>query len=96
MHRVLKQNGKVVILEFSRPQSFPVKQLYGFYSRRIMPAIGQLLSKQKAAYEYLPESVEAFPYGRKMVDILTGCGFRDTKCYSLTFGIASIYYGIKS
>jgi demethylmenaquinone methyltransferase / 2-methoxy-6-polyprenyl-1,4-benzoquinol methylase len=91
MLRVLKPGGCMVILEFSHPQRFPIKQLYRFYSRRIMPAIGQLLSRQKAAYEYLPESVEAFPYGKRMTDIISALGFANTKCRSLTFGIASIY-----
>ncbi len=95
MYRVLRTGGVMIILEFSQPQQFPVKQLYRLYSRKIMPSIGQLLSKQKAAYEYLPESVEAFPYGKKMVDILMMQGFKNTKCTPLTFGIASIYVGTK-
>lgn len=95
MYRVLKPGGKAVILEFSQPSKFPVKQFYDFYSRHIMPRIGQLLSKEKSAYEYLPASVAAFPYGKKFTDILTKTGYKDTKAQSLTFGIASIYTGIK-
>ncbi len=95
MLRVLKPGGKMVILEFSQPQKFPIKQLYHFYSRKIMPGIGQLISKQKAAYEYLPESVAAFPSGKKMTDIIDAQGFIHTKCIPLTFGIASIYWGEK-
>jgi demethylmenaquinone methyltransferase / 2-methoxy-6-polyprenyl-1,4-benzoquinol methylase len=95
MYRVLKPGGKAVILEFSQPSKFPVKQFYNFYSRHIMPRIGQLLSKEKSAYEYLPASVAAFPYGKKFTDILTKTGYKDTKAQSLTFGIASIYTGIK-
>lgn len=91
MHRVLRPGGKVVILEFSQPSRFPVKQFYRFYSYRIMPAVGQWISKERSAYEYLPESVSAFPYGSKFLDILTKTGFTHTRCQSLTFGIASIY-----
>lgn len=95
MHRVLRPGGIMVILEFSQPQHFPVKQLYGLYTRKILPVIGQLLSKQRAAYEYLPESVEAFPYGARMTKIISDVGFNHTKCKSLTFGIASIYSAMK-
>jgi len=95
MQRVLKPNGKVVILEFSQPEKFPVKQFYTFYSKYILPLIGQLVSKERAAYEYLPESVAAFPYGKEFVKILDKNNFVNTKCVSLTFGIASIYVGNK-
>ena len=95
MLRVVKPGGQVIILEFSQPVKFPVKQLYGFYSRKILPVIGQLLSKQKAAYEYLPESVEAFPHGKAFLEIMSSIGYRDNKVTPLTFGIASIYAGRK-
>ncbi len=95
MYRVLRPGGKVVILEFSQPDRFPVKQFYNFYSFKVMPKIGQILSKERSAYEYLPASVSVFPYGRKFLNILTKTGFRDTNCQPLTFGIASIYTAIK-
>ena len=95
MHRVLKPNGKVVVLEFSKVKSFPLKQLYNLYFRFITPAIGKLFAKDKTAYSYLPESVSAFPDGEDFRTILKQRGFRETKCYPLTFGIASIYTGIK-
>lgn len=95
MYRVLRPGGKVVILEFSQPTRFPVKQVYNFYSFKVMPKIGQLISSERSAYEYLPESVSVFPYGKKFLDILTHTGFRDTKCQPLTFGIASIYTATK-
>jgi demethylmenaquinone methyltransferase/2-methoxy-6-polyprenyl-1,4-benzoquinol methylase len=60
-----------------------------------MPRIGQLISKERSAYEYLPESVSAFPYGKKFSEILTKTGFSNTKCIPLTFGIASIYTAVK-
>ncbi len=95
MLRVVKPGGLVVILEFSKPENFPVKQLYSFYSRKILPLVGQLISKQRAAYEYLPESVQQFPYGTAFTSIMKTVGYNDTKAITLTFGIASIYVGRK-
>jgi demethylmenaquinone methyltransferase/2-methoxy-6-polyprenyl-1,4-benzoquinol methylase len=95
MHRVLKPGGICLILEFSQPQSFPVKQFYKFYSKYILPFAGQLLSNQRSAYEYLPESVNAFPFGEQFLKIYNEAGFQSTKFISLTFGIASIYEGRK-
>lgn len=95
MLRVLKPGGKVVILEFSQPTKFPIKQFYSFYSHTILPFVGQLLSRQRSAYEYLPASVSAFPYGVQFTRILSACGFKHTKAAPLTFGIASIYTGTK-
>lgn len=95
MHRVLKSNGIVVILEFSKPTNFPVKQLYSFYFKRILPILGRLISKNDNAYMYLPESVNKFPDGEAFGLILAEVGFTDVKIKKLTFGIASIYTGIK-
>jgi len=95
MFRVLKENGKVVILEFSKPASFPFKQIYNFYFKSILPIIGNMISKDNSAYTYLPESVQAFPQGSKFLDILNKTGFNQTECIPLTFGICSIYTGIK-
>lgn len=95
MYRVLAQGGTVVILEFSQPTSFPFKQLYAFYSKIILPTIGKIVSSDKAAYTYLPESVEAFPYGDKFLEILGKVGFKEAKCLPLTFGISSIYVAKK-
>ena len=95
MFRVLKPNGKVVILEFSRPTVFPFKQLYSFYFKAILPLIGKIVSKDDSAYTYLPESVQQFPDGKDFMGILSKIGFKETKCTSLTFGISSIYTGIK-
>lgn len=95
MYRVLRPGGTAVILEFSQPQSFPIKQLYSFYSKYILPGVGQLVSKERAAYEYLPESVAAFPYGKQFTDIMERCGYQKANYYPLTFGIAGIYTGIK-
>ena len=95
MHRVLDSGGKAVILEFSKPTVFPFKQLYNFYFRWILPKIGKLVSKDNAAYTYLPASVNEFPYGQNFLDILAKTGFKNTKCKPLTLGISSIYIGEK-
>jgi len=93
--RVLKPGGSILILEFSKPVAFPVKQVYGFYSRYILPSIGRLISKDKSAYTYLPESVAAFPEGAHFIKILQETGYKETLCRPLTFGISSIYKGSK-
>ena len=95
IHRVLKPGGCAVILEFSKPPSFPVKQFYRFYSSKLCPWIGRLVSKDSAAYSYLYESVEAFPSGHAFRSILEGAGFTGTKIYPLTFGIVSVYSCVK-
>ena len=89
--RVMRPGAMLVVLEFSKPRRFPFKQFYNFYFKFILPKIGRLVSKDKAAYTYLPESVEAFPDGAKFENILTKVGFKNTTCVSLTFGISSIY-----
>ena len=93
--RVLKQGGVAIILEFSKPKYFPMKQLYLFYFFRILPFIGRLVSKDSSAYSYLPESVMAFPDGQHFLDILRKVGFSVTKQKRLTFGIATIYIAQK-
>ncbi len=95
MHRVLTKNGKVIILEFSKPKKFPIKQLYFFYFKFVLPKIGRLISKDKTAYTYLPDSVNAFPDGEKFTRILEKVGFVNTKIVPCSFGIASIYVGTK-
>jgi demethylmenaquinone methyltransferase / 2-methoxy-6-polyprenyl-1,4-benzoquinol methylase len=94
--RVLKPGGKLVVLEFSRPRTFPMKQAYNFYFKVILPRIGRFVSSDKSAYTYLPESVEAFPDGANFLRILESVGFKQTQCKALTFGISSIYSGTKS
>jgi len=95
LYRVLKPGAIVCILEFSKPKNFPVKQLYGFYSFYILPFFGRLFSNDKSAYRYLPESVEQFPDGEEFLKVLNQCGFTQTREYRQTFGVATIYTGIK-
>ncbi len=93
MSRVLRPGGTVVILEFSQPRVFPIKQLYSVYSRYILPRVGRAVSRDEGAYTYLPESVAAFPDGAQMVGIVERAGFADVRVDRLTFGIVSIYHG---
>ncbi len=95
IHRVLKPGGKAVILEFSKPKGFPVKQLYHFYFNRITPFIGKVFSKDYRAYSYLPESVAQFPDGKQFTDILQRVGFYHALSRPQTFGICTIYIATK-
>jgi demethylmenaquinone methyltransferase / 2-methoxy-6-polyprenyl-1,4-benzoquinol methylase len=95
MFRVLKPDGIVVIVEFSKPSGFPFKQLYNFYFHYILPVVGRMVSKDRAAYKYLPESVNAFPDGKRFLDYLKKAGFKNTEWIPQTFGISSIYTGKK-
>jgi len=95
IRRILKPGGTFIILEFSYPTTFPMKQLYTFYSKNILPAIGKLISKDQTAYTYLPDSVAAFPHGEEMKSILKNVKFTQPIDKKLTFGIASIYKSIK-
>jgi len=95
MNRVLKPGGKLIILEFSYPSKFPVKQLYHFYNSTLLPFFGKIISGSKTAYSYLPESVKAFPEGQNFLDLLGSCGFDRTGQKRLTFGISSLYTAFK-
>ena len=95
MNRVMKPGGKLAILEFSHPKQFPVKQLYQFYFKYILPTLGKMVSKHKSAYTYLPESVMAFPEGKRFCEILTDCGFKNAKARPLTLGITTLYTASK-
>lgn len=95
MLRVTRSGGKIVILEFSKPKRFPIKQAFGFYSRFIIPFFGKRISKDEKAYAYLPESVAAFPEGKAFTDILSKLGYKQVESTLVTGGIATIYTGIK-
>jgi demethylmenaquinone methyltransferase/2-methoxy-6-polyprenyl-1,4-benzoquinol methylase len=96
MFRVLKPGGRLVVLEFSKPTGFPMKQLYNFYFKNILPLVGKVISKDQSAYTYLPESVQEFPDGQAFLQVLQRAGYTETRCKALTFGISSIYTGKKA
>ncbi len=91
IRRVLRPGAMLVVLEFSRPRKFPMRQLYNFYFKNILPGLGRLISNDKSAYTYLPESVAVFPDGTDFENILKKVGFKETACKPLTFGISSVY-----
>ena len=95
MLRVVRPGGKLVILEFSKPKRFPVKQYYAFHSKYIIPFFGKRISKDEKAYAYLPESVAAFPEGRDFELILEKLGYQTVQSTLVAGGIATIYTGIK-
>ena len=95
MLRVVKKDGRLIILEFSKPKKFPIKQLFGFYSKRIIPLLGKKISKDERAYAYLPESVDAFPEGQNFKDILSKVGYKNVESRLVSGGIATIYSGVK-
>ena len=95
MLRVTRKGGKIVILEFSKPKRFPIKQLFSFYSRFIIPFVGKRISKDEKAYAYLPESVAAFPEGQEFVEILVSLGYQNVNAKMVSGGIATIYSGTK-
>jgi demethylmenaquinone methyltransferase/2-methoxy-6-polyprenyl-1,4-benzoquinol methylase len=94
-HRVLRDGGIVMVLEFSKPRRFPVKQIFLFYSKYFLPILGGLISKNREAYKYLPNTVAEFPDGDEFCAMLCSAGFISTKHYPQTFGIASIYIARK-
>ena len=96
MCRGLKPGGKVVILEFSTPEHFPMKQLYNFYFRYILPFVGGVISGNRKAYEYLPASVFAFPQGKNFLDIMRGAGYSNVSQQRLTFGKETDFFSLFS
>ncbi len=95
MCRVMNKGGKIAILEPAEPTTFPFKQLYNLYFTRFLPFVGKLVSKDNAAYTYLPESVAAFPSGQAFLKELEIAGFRHPQHIKLTFGIAALYIATK-
>jgi len=96
MRRVLKDGGHIVVLEFSKPRVFFFKQLYFLYFRNILPLVGRIISKDKEAYQYLPDTVMRFPDGDDFIGILRKAGFASLTQRPLTFGVATIYDGQKN
>lgn len=95
MFRVLKRGGTAVILEFSQPVSFPMKQVYGFYKNTIIPFLGGIVSRNKNAYSYLPATIGEFPFGEEFCSILRSVGFSNVTAFPQTFGIATLYIAQK-
>jgi len=93
--RVLKPGGKLVVLEFSKPQSAFVKPLYNFYMKTICPVAGKIFSKNRDAYQYLDESIKHFPEGKHFTNILDNLGYKNTYIKTQSLGICSIYCGEK-
>ena len=93
--RVLRPGGKLVILEFSKPKTPGIKQLYNVYMNVVAPNVGKLFSKNRNAYKYLDESIKKFPEGQNFTFILDELGYTNTYCKPLSFGICSIYCGVK-
>ena len=91
MRRVLRPGGRLVIIELTTPRSFPMKQIFGVYTRWVMPLVGRLLSRDGRAYSYLPATMEAFPRGEEMKAILEKAGFRNAAFRRFTFGISTLY-----
>lgn len=95
IYRTLRTGGKLIVLEFSIPRNPLVRWVYAQYSHRLLPRIGAMLSKDRQAYDYLPDSVEEFPSPERFAEILRGVGFSDIKARSQSFGIAHIYEATK-
>ena len=95
MCRVLKPGGHLSIVELTTPVSFPMKQLFHIYSHTVLPVYGRLISKDTSAYSYLTKTIEAFPQGERMQDILWRAGFKDASFKRLTFGICTMYFATK-
>jgi demethylmenaquinone methyltransferase/2-methoxy-6-polyprenyl-1,4-benzoquinol methylase len=96
MTRVCRPGGRVAVLEFSMPTWQPMKAVYGWYFRHVLPRIGQALSRNKhAAYNYLPSSVGEFPQGTALTGLMQQAGLVETRCHAYTFGVATLYVGTK-
>jgi len=95
MYRVLRPGGISMMLEFSRPRRTPLKQVYGFYFRRVLPVIGGLVSLNREAYDYLPKTVAQFPDGEELLAVLASIGYTRTRQQPLSGGIVTVYTGLK-
>lgn len=96
IHRVLRAEGSLVVLEFSHPTAFPIKQAYNLYAHFVLPVVGRWLSKNRSAYAYLPASVDVFPSSEAFREELRSTGFVEVEAKPLTFGVASLYTGKKA
>ena len=95
MCRVLRKGGHLSIVELTTPVSFPMRQLFHVYSHTVLPVYGRIISKDSSAYSYLTNTIEAFPQGEEMVEILKKAGFTEARFKRLTFGICTMYFAKK-
>lgn len=95
MLRVLKPGGMLCVLELTTPVTTPMKQLFSIYSHNVLPIYGKLISKDTSAYSYLSKTIEAFPQGETMMEILQRIGYTKTEFHRLTFGICTLYIAYK-
>ena len=95
IHRTLREGGKFVVLELSVPKNRLIRWFYAQYSHRILPGIGAMISKDKQAYVYLPESIDEFPAPERFVEMLRSAGFKGVRRRKQSFGVAHIYEAIK-
>jgi len=96
MVRVCAPDGQVAVLEFSMPQRQPIRAIYGWYFRKVLPRIGQWFTRSReSAYSYLPASVGEFPSGKALAERMRNAGLREVKLYPFTFGVATLYVGVK-
>jgi demethylmenaquinone methyltransferase/2-methoxy-6-polyprenyl-1,4-benzoquinol methylase len=91
MSRVLKRDGRLLVLEFSMPTVSIVRTIYRFYLHRCLPLLGSFLTRKKSAYDYLGDSIEEFPSGHAMIDLIEASGFKRATLQPLSYGIATIY-----
>lgn len=95
MWRVLRKGGHLCVIELTTPVAFPMRQLFSIYSHTVLPLYGRLISKDTKAYSYLTQTIEAFPQGEAMEQILRRAGFVEASFQRLTFGICTLYFATK-
>ena len=96
MHRVVRNGGRIVVLEFSQPQNRFFRSMYNIYFQKVLPVVGRFVSKKTGPYSYLPSSVMAFPKREEFVGLMKVSGMMDIRYYDLTFGIVTVYVGSKN